>query len=139
MKGKVFPLVPEKDSRSSVLPLLQEFLILSSGPPAQDQLLEAKIICSLSVLRAGIVGLERNHRGSCAGQDPSVPAVCWCQSSELPGCGGRSSVPMKVVYVCFFLAKAPNCQHIFSAYTCQLHQFSWHCTAFMLSYGFIAA
>lgn len=45
---------------------------------------------------------------------------------------------MKVVYVCFFVAKAPNCQHIFSAYTCQLHQFSWHCTAFILSYGFIA-
>lgn len=58
------PLVPGKDSCSYMLPLVQELLILSFGPPAQEQFLEAKGICSLSVLRAGIAGLERNHRGS---------------------------------------------------------------------------
>lgn len=123
----------------SMLSLLQEFLILSFGPPAQDQLLEAQGICSLSLLRTGTVRLEGNHRGSLS-RTGLLPCQLWAGARALSWqkCVGRRGIVMKVVYVCFFVAKAPNCQHIFSAYTCQLHQFSWHCTAFILSYGFIA-
>lgn len=48
---------------------------------------------------------EKPQRIPFQDRPPSVPAVCWCQSSELSGMCGQECVVMKLVYVCFFFSQ----------------------------------